>query len=90
TLSYTNSNPLLITRVTDPFGRYATLAYDGSGRLTGITDVLGITSTIVYDTTDPSFVSTMTTPYGTSSFAGGSDYASNSRWLELTDPLGGT
>lgn len=94
TFSYTHSNPLLITKVTDPFGRFATLAYGTgaeAGKLTGITDVLGITSTVAYATTgDTSFVSTLTTPYGTSSFSGGSDYATNYRWLELTDPLGGT
>ena len=41
-------SPLLITRITDPFGRSAVLSYDGSGRLTSITDVIGLTSKFSY------------------------------------------
>lgn len=88
--SYANSNPLLITKITDPFGRFSTLAYDGSGRLSSITDVLNINSSFVYDTTDTGFIKQLITPYGTSNFASGADVAANSRWLELTDPLGKT
>jgi YD repeat-containing protein len=90
TLSYGSSNPLLVTKITDPFGRAASLGYDGSGRLSAIIDVLGIASSFTYDTTDPTFIRTMTTPYGTSSFAGAEDKVANTRWLELTDPLGKT
>lgn len=90
TLSYGSSNPLLVTRITDPFGRFANLTYDSSGRLSAITDVLGITSSFAYDTADPTFINRMTTPYGTSSFAGAEDKVANTRWLELTDPLGKT
>ena len=42
TLSYTNTNPSLITGVTDPFGHFAVLRYDGSGRLTNITDAASL------------------------------------------------
>ena len=40
TLSYQlPADPLKVTKVTDPFGRFASLQYDGSGRLSSITDV---------------------------------------------------
>ena len=40
TLSYElPADPLKITRVTDPFGRYASFEYDAAGRLSRITDV---------------------------------------------------
>ena len=45
TLSYEHpTDPLKITKVTDPFGRFATLEYDASLRLVKITDVIGLTS----------------------------------------------
>ena len=85
TVSYQHADPLKVTKVTDPFGRFATFAYDGSGRLTSITDMGGLTSTFTYGTGD--FVTTMTTPYGTTRFSKGErDY---DRWLEAVDPLGG-
>jgi len=66
--SYTDaSDPLKITRVTDPFGRFATFQYDANGLLTQITDCIGLTSQFIYDTR--TFIQAMTTPYGTSSFA---------------------
>src|SRR5262249_22992885 len=50
TLSYDlPSDPLKITKVTDPFGRTATLIYAGQGHLAGVTDVAGLTSRFVYD-----------------------------------------
>lgn len=88
TLDYDDmSDALLLTKITDPFGRYATITYDGSGRLSSITDVIGLTSTVTYDSSS-TFVNSLTTPYGTSTFDFGED--SNSRWLTLTDPLGQT
>jgi len=43
TFSYQNTaDPLKITKVTDPFGRFATLAYNGSGRLATIIDLSGV------------------------------------------------
>ena len=43
TLTYGNTNDIYkITRVTDPFGRFADFAYDSLGRLTNITDVIGL------------------------------------------------
>ena len=87
TLTYGDmGNPLRLTRVTDPFGRYTDIGYDGSGRLDEITDVIGMTSTFTYD--GANFITGMTTPYGTTSFA----YSGSgmTRWLEVTDPLNKT
>ena len=78
--------PLLVTRITDPFGRSASLAYDASGRLASITDALGLQSSFHYDSA--SLIDRMATPYGTTTFAYGGD--GTSRWLQATDPLGHT
>ena len=81
------AQPLLVTRITDPFGRSATLGYDVSGRLVSITDTIGITSSFTYDAY--SLVNSLTTPYGTTTFAytapgtGGPP-----RFVDVTDPLG--
>jgi YD repeat-containing protein len=67
TLSYQlTSDPLKITSVTDPFGRSAIFDYTLTGRLMRITDVIGIQSSFSYGTAD--FISSMTTPCGTTSF----------------------
>ena len=55
-----------ITKVSDPFGRSASFAYN-SGVLTSITDVLGIQSSYTYGAS--AFVTSVTTPYGTTSFS---------------------
>ncbi|WP_374090157.1 RHS repeat-associated core domain-containing protein [Methylomicrobium lacus] len=81
-----SDQPLLITQITDPFGRSATLIYDSSGRLASITDVLGLTSSFQYDSA--SLINSMTTAYGTTTFAYGGD--GTSRYLQATDPLGYT
>lgn len=80
------AKPLLLTRVTDPFGRSAQLTYDASGRLNSITDVLGLTSSFTYD--GGSFITAMTTPYGTTQFV--SVESGMYRDLRITDPLGAT
>jgi RHS repeat-associated protein len=88
--------PLLLTKVTDPFGRTAQLTYDTSARLSTITDPVGITSTFTYSATEPTFVTNLTTPYGTSTFNDTNNpndppYSGTSnRTLTLTDPLGYT
>ena len=79
--------PLLVTNITDPFGRSATLAYDANGRLISITDILGLTSSFTYDAN--SLVNSMTTPYGTTSFAYTAPGTSGPpRFVDITDPLG--
>ncbi|WP_026603574.1 RHS repeat-associated core domain-containing protein [Methylomonas sp. 11b] len=87
TFSYDLSNrPLLVTKITDPFGRSASMTYDSSGRLTSIKDVFGLTSGFHYDSA--SLIDSMTTPYGTTTFAYGG--SGSSRYLQATDPLGNT
>ena len=96
TITYgsTDINNLLfyqIARVTDPFGRYATFQYNASGQLTNITDVIGITSQFTYGLSDDGtvdFITSMTTPYGTTAFTEGTD--GRNRWLQAMDPLGQT
>ena len=65
---------LQVTRIIDPFGRFATFGYDPStGHLTSITDVLEITSMYQYGTGTTSenvdFINALTTPYGETTFA---------------------
>jgi len=97
TFSYGLSGyPLLITKITDPFGRTAQFTYDTSERLSSITDPIGITSSFTYSTTEPTFVTQLTTPYGNSTFSDAVNPndvpqpETTSRSLTLTDPLGYT
>jgi len=80
-----SSDPLKITRVTDPFGRFATFDYT-NGQLTRITDEIGIQSQFTY-TPGTDSIDSLTTPYGTTTFASGEN--GTNRWIEMTDPLGG-
>jgi RHS repeat-associated protein len=85
-LGYQNNGDYLkIRRITDPYGRAATLDYDGSGKLVKITDVMGLTSEFGYGAGD--FVTSLTTPDGTTHFEWGTSGAG--RWIQVTDPLGG-
>ncbi len=88
------SHPLLVTKVTDPFSRTTQLTYDASQRLASITDPAGITSSFTYSSTEPTFVNSLTTPYGTSNFSDTINShdtpETNTRSLTLTDPLGFT
>ena len=79
-------DPSKITKMTDPFGRSATFEYI-SGKLTRITDPIGIESEFGY-ASGSDFINSMTTPYGTSTFAKG-ESGNLMRWLEATDPRGG-
>jgi RHS repeat-associated protein len=90
TLTYGLTNDIRkITKVTDPFGRYATFQYDTNGLLTNITDIIGITSAFTYAS---NFITSLTTPYGTTTFATGGGQGGDARnlWLQATDPLGQT
>ena len=88
TFTYSNvTYPLQVTKITDPFGRSANLTYDSSGRLASITDIIGLTSQLGYDAN--SLVNTLTTPYGTTTFAYTAPGTSGPpRFVDVTDPLG--
>jgi YD repeat-containing protein len=89
TLSYDLSQDIWkLTRVTDPFGRSATFTYDPFGRLITSTDVLGMSSSVTYG--GDSYVSSITTPYGTTRFTTFDGYLNMfNRGVEATDPVGG-
>jgi RHS repeat-associated protein len=84
--------PLLVTQITDGFSRTTQFTYDTSARLASITDPAGITSSYTYSSTEPTFVTSLTTPYGTSSFNDtpnpNDTNLANRRSLTMTDPLG--
>lgn len=84
TLLYENANPLLITRITDPFGRSAILTYHPDGRLASITDALGLVSSFRYAAND--FIDQLTTPYGQTGFV--STESGLGRKLEITEADG--
>ena len=89
------SYPLMVTQITDAFGRSSTLTYDTSQRLASITDPVGITSSFTYSTTEPNFVTQLTTPYGTSNFNDTINpndpvYPAPTRSLTRSDPMGNT
>jgi YD repeat-containing protein len=98
TFSYPSSTAWNVTQVTDPFGRQAEFGYDPTGRLTSITDVLGITSIYAYnDPFNTTFVSSLTTPYGTTNFMYGDEGnlsqpapapQETTRFIVITDPMG--
>jgi YD repeat-containing protein len=90
TLTYEHPTDLLkITKITDPFGRFATMTYNVAGQLASITDVLGMTSSFAYGPND--FVATLMTPYGKTTFRHETVINSSiQRFIEATDPLGGT
>ena len=93
TLSYElGTDPLKVTKVTDPFGRSCQLGYNADGQLTTIIDTAGIQSSFTY--ADNDFIDSLTTPYGTTTFAF-ADVTTDptmgvAAWLEATDPYGDT
>jgi RHS repeat-associated protein len=87
-LEYNEANyPYRISKVREPsqfgLGRSASFAYT-SGRLTKITDMIGIQSRMDYETGTDS-INSLTTPYGITTFARGE--SATTRWVEITDPL---
>ncbi len=68
TFEYVSVGPYsnMITKVLGPHGLTNVLAYDASGNLTNITDVIGLQSRMVYSSTN---LTTLITPYGTNIFA---------------------
>lgn len=90
TLEYTLPSDIWkVTKVTDPFGRFATLTYNASNELASVTDVLGLTSSFIYDGTD--FITSMTTPYGTTTFQNTRNSVAQTSYnfiVTATDPQG--
>lgn len=88
-LFYYNSSTLsgvtnTIQRVDDRYGRSATFGYiNFLTQLSSVTDVINLTSSFNYE---GSFISQLTTPYGTSSYTYGEN--GRTRYLEETDPEG--
>jgi RHS repeat-associated protein len=87
TLSYGHTDPLLITKVTDPFSRESNFEYYPDGKLKKITDAVGITSEFTYGTNDK--ISSLITPYGTTTFSYVEVGGTLTRYIEATDPMGG-
>jgi hypothetical protein len=93
TISYVPANGFstnLISQVTDPFGRSATMLYDPLGRLTNIVDVVQLPSSFLYNPADS--VTNMATQYGQTSFklteSTGAALIPNGRSVEVTEPDG--
>ena len=87
TFSYSVQDDIYkVSKVIDPFGREAAFSYNANGQLVTITDVIGMQSKFGYESGD--IVSSMTTPYGTTTFAR-EQRTGTERWIEITDPLGG-
>ena len=93
TIYYTSNafSANLISQIVDPFHRTNSFAYDSGGHLTNIIDVGGISSSFLYNRTN-NWVTNLTTPYGTTTFAmtdtPGGSIAPNGRSVLATLPNG--
>jgi len=74
--------PNLVRYITDPWGRIARFIYDNHGRLKKIIDPVGLQSSFEYGGFHEDFITSMTTPYGTTRFEG---QIGN---ITVTDPTG--
>jgi RHS repeat-associated protein len=87
---YTTNHPWhtnLISSVVDPFGRTTYLEYDEYAMLTNIVDVAGLTNSFTYDGTLQ--MTSMTTPYGTTTFTVSGGPGQSGRGVEILEPNGG-
>ena len=66
---YGGQNNLQITRVTDPLGWLALFAYDATGLLLQITDVMGMSSRFTYGDSDFITALALPEPYGVTRFS---------------------
>lgn len=94
------SYPLNITSVSEMIGgapqRTVTFTYNSLGDLNQVTDAVGISTSFAYNTqtNDLGMITSMTTPYGTTTFERGTWRQENTsgdfytRWLKITDPEG--
>ncbi|MDD5198376.1 MAG: hypothetical protein PHC88_01110 [Terrimicrobiaceae bacterium] len=93
-LEYNDGDPYRVTKVRDRFSRYASFVYstvNGVRRLQSITDPVLITSSFEYNPSGQ--LTTLTTPYGKTSFIFGDIPGVNSpepllRWVQAKDPYG--
>lgn len=85
--------PHLVTKISDPFiasggiRRSAVFTYDSIGRLIKITDPEGIESSFTYDPTQLDFITSLTTPYGVTTFVTNPSTSGLTQYVEVTDPL---
>jgi RHS repeat-associated protein len=77
--------PYLITSATDPYGRTANFAYI-EGRLTGITDMIGMPTSFSPDASGT--ITSMTTLYGTTGFEHIIETAGPNRAIKINEPNG--
>jgi RHS repeat-associated protein len=77
---------IFLTQIIDPFTNAITLAYDGSLRLTAITDAIGQVTSLSYsNATDTNKITRVTDPFGRfASF----DYDTSGRLTNITDVIG--
>jgi len=74
-----------LTKVIDPQGNYLTLSYDGSDRLTTITDAIGQNTTLTYNGTHTTYLQEITDPFGRTANL---TYDGSGRLSTITDPVG--
>jgi RHS repeat-associated protein len=65
---YTTTNNFQLAEIDDPYVRKATLGYDSKGRLSRITDAIGLTNVFSYQGTN-GWITNLATPYGNTSFS---------------------
>jgi RHS repeat-associated protein len=77
---------MFLTQVVDPAGNATTLSYDGTLRLTSITDAMGRKTTFQYGlSTAPLLITAIIDPFGRSSKL---TYDTEGRLSSITDPIG--
>ncbi|HIA52074.1 MAG TPA: LysM peptidoglycan-binding domain-containing protein [Candidatus Melainabacteria bacterium] len=85
-----NSGFYKVAQIADPFSRTASFSYDSTNtNLVATTDVIGLQSKMFYDTGN-TFITSLQTPYGTSSFSQYTPYSpgNNTRGLRVNYPDG--
>src|SRR5260370_1095847 len=79
---------IFMTQWVDPTANAATIGYDGSFRITTLTDALGQVTTIAYELPgDPLKITKVTEPFPTGRFASFS-YNANGQLASITDEIG--
>jgi YD repeat-containing protein len=77
---------VFLTKFIDPAGNYVTLNYDGMGRIAGVNDALGQTTTLYYDlSSDPYKITRVVDPFNRTAVFG---YDELGRLRSSTDMIG--